>query len=92
MLAAEGLGFGKNGRGFDGCTEHEANAQAALLGGGAQEPVVTDAGEPLVQDVEKPAPDELVGMKSEHSGLAGVAAGPAQQDASGLVVSDESLW
>ena len=86
VVADEGFGFGKFGQGFDGFAEHETHAQAGLLGGGTQKAVVADADKALGQDVEEPALDELMGREAKDAGLAGVAAGPAQQDVAGLVV------
>lgn len=91
MPAGEGFGFGEIGRCFDRRAEHETDAQAGLLGGGTQEPVVADAGKSLGQDVEEPAAEELVGMEAEHPGVAAVAGGPAQEDAALRVVSDEAF-
>src|ERR1700719_4876598 len=40
---------------------------AGLAGGGGEQPVVTNAVEPLGQDVEQEAPDELVGRERNRA-------------------------
>ena len=52
---------------------------------------MADAREAFGQDMEEPAPDELMGSEGEDAGFAGVAAGPVEQDVAVLVVADEAL-
>lgn len=65
--------------------------QPGLAGGGTEVAVVTDAGEPLGQNMKQPAPDELVGMQGHDGGLARVAGGPVQENVALFVIPDEAF-
>ena len=41
--------------------------------------------------MQQPAPDELVGMQGHDGGLAGGAGGPAQEDVSVGIITDEAF-
>lgn len=91
VRAGEGFEGGKLRQGFAELAEHRADRQPGLAGGGAQEPVVADAGQSLGQDVEQPAPDEFVRMEGQHAGLACCAVGPGEADIAFGIVAEQAL-
>ena len=52
---------------------------------------MADSCQAFGQDVQQPAPDELVGMQWHDGGLAGGAGGPVEEDPALLVITDEPL-
>jgi hypothetical protein len=91
VRAGEGLDLGKLSDGLAELAEHCTDLQAGLAGGGAQEPVVSDARQPLGQDVEQPAPDEFVRGERQDTGLAVGTGGPGEADIACGIVAEETL-
>lgn len=52
---------------------------------------MTDTRKAFGEDVQQPAPDELVRMKGHDGALASGAGGPAQKHISMFVITDESF-
>ena len=50
---------------------------------------MTDSGQSFGQHVEQPPPDELVGVKTQHSGLAGGAGSPAQHHLTSVIQAQQ---
>jgi hypothetical protein len=91
VRAGEGLERGKLRQRFAELAEHRPDLQAGLAGGGTEEPVVPDPWQALGQDVEQPAPDQLVRVERHHAGLAAAAVGPGDADIAFLVVAEQAL-
>lgn len=90
-IAGEGDGFREFWSRFAEFSELEADEEASLAGGGAEEAVVPDAGEAFWEDVKEPASNELVRVKSHHRAASGGTRGPAQAQVALLVVAKETL-
>ena len=52
---------------------------------------MADSGEAFGEDVDEPAPYELVRMKPQDAGFVGITAGPLEEDVTRSIVAYESL-
>lgn len=85
----EGFVLGRIDDGLASVSEQQSHPGLDFARRTTRKAVVTNAREPLGQDVLQPAPDELVGMKVEDGGLFCLAGGPAQHYATLSVVAKE---
>ena len=91
VVAGEGFGLGKVDGGFDALAEVEAHSLPGFFGGAGGDAVVTHSGKSFGENVEEPAPDELVGRKVKDGGLLGSGVGPEEFDVALGVVSEDAF-
>jgi len=85
------LALGKDRLGLAELSEQQAHAKSSLLGSTCQQAVMPNAWEPFGQDMEEPAPQELMRVQLQNADLVGVTAGPSKQDIALRVVANQAL-